>query len=503
MTEASSEEDHRAGSRRDLVTSARNALKLGGSLLATWSVALVVRFHLPRHLGPAAFGTFNFAESFAAAFSIFMGLGIETYIQKEVSVRPAHASEFFGGLIVLRALMSCVLLSLMTSVLIATHRPIETVYVALAFGVAQFVIGLNATLGTMLQASTKVGGLAVTTVIAKLLWGAGVVVGIWLHASLLVLALPVLASELLRTMFLFPAAKRIVGLELRFQPAVVKQVIIASLPFYVSNVAVSLGSRLDVSMLEFMSSSNEVGWYSAANNLAGLAMLLAPLLGWVIMPLLSRAARRSREEVFAIIRRAIEALVVVSIPVTLLIGLGASVWVRLVFGPAFEPAATSLRVLAPIFVLTYVAMLLATVLVILERSWTLTLTSLGGLATLPLLVWILVPIMKRLGPGGAGTGAALAQIAMEALIVTSFLIHIGRSAFDRRSLVAIGKSLGVSAVVIALHRATESLGVARLALDAAAYVVLAFAVRAVRFREVANGIRALRSERRAAKKDDA
>jgi hypothetical protein len=77
---------------------------------------------------------------------------------------------------------------------------------------------------------------------------------------------------------------------------------------------------------------------------------------------------------------------------------------------------------------------------------------------------------------------------------------IGTSAFDRRSVVAIGKSLGVSAVVFVLHRAAAGLGPARLALDGVAYVVLALAVRAIRFREVAAGVRALISERRSAKK---
>src|SRR4051794_20126287 len=88
-----------SGGASDAATALRNAIKLGGSLLATWTVALAVRFQLPRHLGPVRFGDFNFCDSFTAAFFIFLSLGIETYIQKEVSVRPKHASEFFGGVL--------------------------------------------------------------------------------------------------------------------------------------------------------------------------------------------------------------------------------------------------------------------------------------------------------------------------------------------------------------------------------------------------------------------
>ncbi|MDB4993422.1 MAG: hypothetical protein JWM74_854 [Myxococcaceae bacterium] len=505
MTVESGEEreEFHAGSKRDLVAAARNALKLGGSLMATWAVALVVRFHLPRHLGPESFGAYNFSESFAGAFSIFVGLGVETYIQKEISVRPEHATDFFGGVVVLRALLSSILLTAMAAVLVVTHRPMETVYVAIVFGVAQFLASLNDMLGTMLQASTHVGGLAITNVIAKIVWGAGIIIGIWLGAPLWALALPLVLSELLRVAFLFPATKIAIRLEFRVDPRVVKAVVLASLPFYVNSMAIALGARIDVSMLEYMATNDEVGWYGAANNLASLAMLLAPIFSWVLMPLLSRAAKRSEGEVFVIVRRAIEGLVVASIPITLMIGLGADLWVKIVFGPAFAPAAMSLRVLAPIFVLTYVAMLLASALIILNRSWTLTVTSVGGLIAMPALVWLLVPLGRRLGPGGAGTGASLAQVLMEALIVTSFFFTIGRSGFDKRSVTAIAKSVVVSLVVIAMHRALGWLGPARIAVDFIVYVLLAFAIGVVRYREIKDGLRALVSERRAAKQEEA
>ena len=232
-------------------------------------------------------------------------------------------------------------------------------------------------------------------------------------------------------------------------------------------------------------------------------MLLSPIISWVLMPLLSRAAKRSQEEVFRLLRRAIEGLLVASIPVTMIIALGADVWIRLVFGEEFAPAGMSLRVLAPIFVLTYVAILLASTLVILERSWTLTITSIAGLAALPVFIWILVPRTRGFGLGGAGTGAALGQIMMEALVVTVFLISIGRRAFDRRSAIVIGKSIAVCFAVVMLHPMLKPLGSLRLPADGAIYAILAIAVGAVRFRELAAGLRAMLMERRAAKNESA
>jgi O-antigen/teichoic acid export membrane protein len=190
---------------------------------------------------------------------------------------------------------------------------------------------------------------------------------------------------------------------------------------------------------------------------------------------------------------------VLAIPVTLLIGLGADFWVRLAFGRSFGPAAMSLRCLAPLFVATYLTLMLALALVVLERSWRLTIVSLIGLGILPLLILVLVPLAKPLGPGMAGAGAAVGVTAMELMTAGLFLQTVGRRALDTRNVLAIVKSMGVALVVIALHQALAFMGPWRLIVDMIVYAVLALALQVVRWNEAINVIKTIRSERKAAK----
>jgi O-antigen/teichoic acid export membrane protein len=485
-------------STSDVVTALRNALKLGGSLLASWTVALAVRFQLPRHLGPVKFGDFSFCDSFTGAFFVFLTLGIETYIQKEAAVRPKHVSEFFGGVLLLRGVLSLAVFIIMAAVLHLTGHSPELQGVVIVLGLTQVVQGVNGSLSVMLQASTKVGALAAINVVAKLLWGGGVVLGIWLNAPLVVLALPYLASELSRLTVLVMAVRQAIDLKLELNLGVLKKVLIASFPFYVNSIAVVLGSRLDVSMLEFIArdAPAEVGWYSAANNFAGLAMLLSPLITWVLMPLFARAKHRSEDEFFAMLRRAIEGLLLGVIPVTLLIGLGADFWVKIAFGNKFQEATICLRFLAPIFVATYLAMLLSLALVLLERGWRLTMVSLIGLAIQPTLILICAPLLRPFGPGWVGAGAAVGVTGTELIISAMMFYNIGRRAFDRRSVIAIAKAIGVAIGVILAHRALLFLGYFRLLIDMALYAALALAVGAVRWSEaIAFGRMALAGRR--------
>lgn len=481
------------------IVAARNALKLGSSLLATWCVALVVRFALPRHLGPELFGAFNLSDTLAATYFVLLGLGIELYIQKEVSLRPAHASDFFGGLLLARGLLCVPLFLALVLSLERAGAPAGTQPVVLIFGLAQLAVSVNGSLAALLQARGTVGRLAVINVVTKLAWGLGVGLGILLHAPLWVLASSFLLAETLRVALLWPLARRELDLALRVDLKATAAVLRACVPFFVNAVAVTLCSRLDVTMLGFLTrDAQEIGWYSAASNLASLSLLLSPLVHWVVMPLLARAHAASYEQFVSVVRRAIVGLVTATLPLMLLMGLGAELLVRLIFGAEFAPAAHSLRMLVPLFAFTYLAMLLSLSLVTLGRAWTLTSISLMGVVLNPLLAFIFVPLFSRtFGPGGAGMGSAVGVVGMEVCVTTVLILSIGRQLLDRQTVLTVGRSLATCALVIVLHQLLRPLGELRLLVDVLAYGLLGWALGAIRPRELLGFARDLAGRRRA------
>ncbi len=465
----------------DVLVAVKSALTLGTSLLLTWSVALVVRIVLPRYLGPSLFGTFNFADSFSATFFIFLGLGVDTYIQKEIPNRPEHASDFFGGFIFLRLGLSALLFVIMALVLAGTHRSPVVQRVVFIFGVAQVLVALNGNLAALLHASRNVSELAVINVGAKILWSLGMGFSLAIHPGLDGLAAAFLISEVVRAAALLRLTRRYLGIRMEWKPAAVKAVIIASFPFYLSQVANNVYARIGVSLLSILANDTEVGWYSAALNLAGLSLLVSPLVASVLLPLLSRAASRSEAQMFAIMSRSIRGILMLVLPVSLMLGLGADVWVKILFGASFAPATHSLRVLAPMFVLTYVAMVVGTCLVLLGRAWAVTAVSFAALALNLALNLALVPrALRALGPGGAGSAAATSVILTELAVMLSLLHMVGARAFDRWSVSSIARAVACCVLVIGIDALLRPLGPARLWVDAAAYPALLFSLGAVR-----------------------
>jgi O-antigen/teichoic acid export membrane protein len=481
--------------RQDVSVAVRNGIRLGGSLLATWSVALAVRFQLPRHLGPELFGQFNFCDALVGSVFSFLSFGVGTYIMREVAVRPAHANDFFGGLVAARSTLGILAMFGIAAVLRATGRPAELIELIYVFASANLIGGINSYLSNVLQAATQINALTNVNVIAKLLWGGGLMLAIAFDAPLYAIALPNLLSELLKLAVLTRAARTAIDLRMRIDVAATRAVLVASLPFYAHGIALDLGARVDVTMLELMIPGPEVGWYSAANSFASLALLISPVVGWVVMPLLSRAYARSSEEFYAILRASIRTVLLLAIPGSLTIALGADLWVTIAFGKSFAPAAGAVRFLAPMFLATYLAILLSVALVILQRSWSLTVVSIVSLVMEVVLVPPAVWALRDSGDGGAASGVAIGLVVAESLTAALMLRAVGRQALDRATVIALGKCLLLGAGTFFLDSALHSLGPARLAIDLAAYAVGVVATRAVRIDEARALVQLIRQRR--------
>ena len=457
-------------------TAASNAMKLGLSLVATWGVALVVRLLLPRYLGPDGFGVYTFAENFAAMAVGFLSFGVDPYIQKEIPVRPHHASDFFGGLALLRFALAALILAAMQVILTWSGRSTEAHHLVLIFGVSYAFVNLNNSLSALLQAHGTVTELATINVLVKLAWGAAVFLGIFWRLPMEALAVAFLGGEVLRSAALVVLNRRHLGLRLHSDMRAAARVIRASLPYYANSVTIALGSRLDTTVLAFLvDDDHEIGYYGSAANLAGLAFLLAPLMHSVLLPLLSRTHARSIEDFWRVLNRAAQGLIVVGTPIVIMLTLDAETWVELAFGPEFLPAARSLRMLAPQFVLTYLTVLYSMALIVQGDGWRSSSISLAGALAGPLLMIGLVPWTNRLGPGGAGLGGGIASIAHELLVLGLLLARLGRPAFDSQVRSTALRTLGAALGAAAIHVLLAPLGPWRLAVDLIAYLALALA----------------------------
>ena len=497
----------------------RNLLKLGSSLGMTLLIGFLIRPLLRRSMGPAAFGPFDAADNFAATWFIVLTLGVDTYVRKEIPTRPEHVNDFFGSVVFLRLLLCLPLTAGMAFTLWSNHASAQDGLLVGLMGVYQFFFVLNGSLSALLQAHTTVDGLSFSNVITKVLWAGGSLAGVWLGYGVLSIAVASAASEGLRAVVVWSLCRKHLALKLTgigWKP--VKVIVLATLPFYVNNIFHTVYNKVDVYLLKVKAiehfgrelGDRETAWYGAASALGGLAMMVTPLIIGVLMPLLARAKEKSPTEYDGLVRRSLELILIIAIPMSLALGLGASTLITMLNGAAYEPAGLSLRLLSPIYVFIYVSIISAIVLQLEDRAWTLVVISgVGLVVNLTANFLVLGRALAWLGPAGGGAGAATVQILTELGVSATMLVLMGKRAFDRRSVNMVVRTALVCLVVVGLdllmqhegwfHTLTRFgwlPGFCRLLVDGAAYAALVLLFKAVDPKEIVAFLKdALRKKR--------
>ena len=171
----------------------KNAAFQAGSQAVTWVFAWVLLIYLPRFLGDDGFGRLFFAISFAMIASIFLNLGINTYLMKEVAKDPERGPKLLANAMSLKAALALVVYAAMMVTVrwmgVARESVVATDVIGLSFLVGSF----GQTFSAYLQAEQHGKGPALALVIEKfvvtagsvglLFAGYGLVAVAWMHLA--------------------------------------------------------------------------------------------------------------------------------------------------------------------------------------------------------------------------------------------------------------------------------------------------------------------------------
>jgi O-antigen/teichoic acid export membrane protein len=468
----------RRGDASEGVLATRNALTLGGTMVAGMAISLLVRLAVVRLLGPEAFGQLRFAESTAELLFIGLTLGVDTLLRREAAVDPTAARGYLRALLGIRVIGGAVLLTLIGAALALSGQGTYTITLFAVLGTAQLLIVLNNSYSAIEHATGRVGWIARFTLAFKLLWAA-LVLGVLLVApSGLAFAAVLLGVEALRLARLSRRNPRDTS-GARPDLRVAAAAAIASLPFFIHYLAHSLYARLGVWWLGASGAGSEVGWYGAASTIAAVAMLGMPLISWVLVPAAAREGARGDSGLESLFTGALRMALLVAVPLSAVIGLAAPFWVRVLFGDAYTEAAGALRSLAPTFTLAYVATICSVILVQRQQVKRMAVVSVAGLALSLTLNALLVPAGEASGvSGGAANGAALATLLTE-VAVTVTLLRLTWTGSWGRPLARTAAGLTVAVVLAAVLASLPVYPLGAAAAAAGSAVLVLAATRAV------------------------
>jgi O-antigen/teichoic acid export membrane protein len=453
--------DHGGGGRviaRNIVS--RLAAKSAGYLLGFAGSVLLVRY-----LGVERLGQYQYVTTFASLVGFVASIGLPAVLTRSAARDRGSAGRLLGNVLVLQyglSFLAFVVVALSGALL----NPAD---VAWPIAILGFGIGLSAAgapYTAMLNAFEKMHVTSAIDIVAAVLRFALILAAIQLRLDVTGLVAILLVNTLVVLVLAKTGSDRTcVRADRAYDPAVLKRLMVSTLPFGLMTLFAGVYYRIDILMLAKMQGAAAVGVYSAAYKLIDVMMITGASISGVLYPRMAAHAAGSPDALKRLVERSHRYMTALGIPIALVVTTAAPWIIELLFGREFAAAGPVLRILVWATALTLMTMPLVHALNATGREW-------QWIGVLVLNSVVNVSLNLVLIPAYGIQGAAVSTLACElialvmALVLTRPVGPVGRLA----PIVPVGvAALGMAP---SLWYFGEGHPVAAAALAGAAYLVV-------------------------------
>jgi O-antigen/teichoic acid export membrane protein len=462
---------------KPLTSIVRNWTALAGSQVVSSLIAMVLMVVISRTLGDVEFGRFYLALTLTMVVGVAVDFGTSQVVTRELAREPARTRPYLGRAALVVAVLGVGLYAAVNvAVRVLGFAPEVRSLVAI-LGLLMVAEGFAQLLGAIFQAHermvlpalTRVGANAIALAVATplLLRGSGATTA----------AVVIVLAAAARVAIQAVAVRRLAGFGMPpAPPPSWRGLLRAGFPFLAAQGLGLFVARVNVLILGIVASDAAVGWYAAASRVMEALNFIPLVLTMAAFPVLSRLWVSGRDEFAATVRKTLDLVLFVAVPVGVMLLVLAPDVVGFLFTlQSYGPAVPVLRIQAISLSLIFVDFLLVCVLMAIgrERTW---LAIIGAACVLnPVLCWLFIPIAEA-SFGNAAIGAALATFASEVFILGSALRAVPRGLFGLGTLRVAAQALGLGAALGAVLVAARATGVPWVVAAAAGGAAYAAAV---------------------------
>lgn len=436
-------------------TVAKNVFWLSVGQIGSRLIRAVILIYAARLLGAENYGVFSYTLGLAGFFSIFADIGLNSIATREISQNPDKRNSIFSTGLSLKSFF--LLLSSLLVLFVAPYFSKIEAAQALLPWIALLIIfdGLRDFVVSLFRADQTMEKEAVVNVATNVaIAGIGfAVLAVWANVSSLTVAYVGSAGLGMLAAFVF-ARREIFSVFSSWDKELLWPILRAAMPIALLTVVGAFMINVDVVMLGWWRTAEEVGLYGAGQRVVQLLFTLPAILGNALFPVISRAAKEDKVRAGRIMEYALIVIFSISLPVAIGGIITATPLITLLFGPAFVEAATSFRILILLILFLFPSTILTSyVLAFNEQKRFAFPALLGSLMNVALNAYLI--------PRFGITGAATATIV--ALGINSVLVWI----IARRV-----NSFSVFGKMWRLYIASISMGILSYLMNAAGWHVL-------------------------------
>lgn len=373
---------------------------------------------LSRYYGQEGLGQYSFAMAIGGFMLVLSDFGLYPYSVKEISRQDGRVGVYYGKIHTLRLALAGVVVLGLLLVLPWLPFPYELKLIIALLGVQQVLYGLVDGFAAVFVAreDMHLAGLLEFTLRAV---GSLTGIAVVYMGGTLVMALAALPlAALLQASIAYWAVSRKYGrprLGLSWLDA--KQALNETFPFGIARLLAQIAARMDVLLLGFLLGTAAAGIYNAAYRIVFMLMFISYFASMALFPGASRLYLDNPGELKAFYQKAMNMIILFSLPVAAGVWLVAPDLIRLVYGSEFQESGVILRFLAWLILFSFLQNTLGTFLTASDRQVERTKSQwivawVNGLGNL-----LLIPLLGI-------RGAAMATLFSEGLMVVLLLLRL-------------------------------------------------------------------------------
>jgi PST family polysaccharide transporter len=326
----------------------QNTLLLYGVQISSYIFPLLALPFLTRVLAPEKFGLISFAQSFIWYFLTLTEYGFNLTATREIAVQrddPEAVSRIFSSVMMTKLVLTIGGFGVMLAVVFATPklRPDWLLY----------TVSFLTVVGSLLfpvwffQGMQRMGHVAIRDFAAKLISLAALFALVRRDSDYVLAAGIQAGATVVAGLAGLLSVRRVMPLRWTSPGwAEVNAALRKTWPVFLSMAALSLTASTNIFILGLITSSAEVGYYTAAYRIVVTLRILVSPIVTALYPHISHMAANSKQNAVRFLQRY---ALLLSLPFLLIsIGLfvGAPLIVDVLFGPRFESTKLILRILA-------------------------------------------------------------------------------------------------------------------------------------------------------------
>ncbi len=387
----------------------KNTFWLAAGQIGSRLFRAFIIIYAARLLGAAEYGVFSYVIGLAGFFTVFADLGVNTILTRAVSQKPAEAQYYFAT-----AFWIKVVLLAITSILLISVAPyfskIEAVKILVPFMALLAVFdGFREFSSAFFRGKEKMELEALLTIVT--------------NVTITVLGFVVLyysatAEALTKTYVLSASAGTILGiLILRkhfarvfslFKRQLLVPIIKAALPVALIAIIGAFMLNIDIVMLGFYRSAEEVGFYSASQKIVQVLYMLPAILAATLFPVFSRlASKQDKQKTRIIMERGISAVFLIALPLAVGGVMLGQDMLQFLYGSEYLPATLTFQILIITLLLVFPGILISNYILAHDKQKKLAPYAGVGAIGNVILNMILIPLYGIVGSAIATVGANL------------------------------------------------------------------------------------------------